>query len=56
MSKRISMEEFKENGCPKCGGDEFQRGPTAGLAFMLRCRCGQKFTIYPMIGVDVHEK
>ena len=49
---RIDIKDFK--GCPKCGGEEFEKGPRGGLAFMLRCaKCGQVLTVYPFIGVEV---
>ena len=54
QNNRIPYDDFRENPrCPKCGGDEFMIGPRGGLAFMIKCRCGQEFTVYPGMYVEM---
>ena len=49
----ITIEEFKEKGCIKCGGREFRLGPRGGLSQMIRCKCGQEYVVYPTGEVEV---
>lgn len=42
------LERLNEGFCPDCGSEHFNRGPTGGLSFNVRCAdCGAKFCFSP---------